>query len=385
MSDRPLVVLTVDGLSRDSIGAMGCPWNQTPAIDAIAATGWTMDRCVVDRDADQPDLTDLFAQEVVGRYRSAGQTILVTDDPSVADSARGNAVGIDEVVLVPQTHSPSIAESLSIEQTSMGQLFNRAIEAESGVDTSLLWIHSRSLREQWDAPESLRPTGWETHPGPDEDEDVIDDGSEPEDVDMDDSAGDAMDWSDPTPPSVTLAGDDPDLAGQWMQRYGAQVRQLDLLIEILLASLTMDDPQIAIVSVGGFSLGQSGSIGYRQGPVRSSQIHVPAIISDLGVWRSDQIASPGEVLRCLIRGGGRSLDGLASARPGDPSRVLRTDSDRAAVVATTEDWMLVVDHEGNEALFVKPDDIHDANNVAQRQIDVVDRLREAAEQTKSRY
>jgi hypothetical protein len=59
----------------------------------------------------------------------------------------------------------------------------------------------------------------------------------------------------------------------------------------------------------------------------------------------------------------------------DPIRV-ETRSDRAAKVVTTSKWFYARDLDGGVRLFLKPDDVNDINDVADRCRDVIETLEE---------
>lgn len=383
----PLVVLSLDGLCRESIGAYGCRWNQTPAIDAIAASGLVFDRCILEQDADCVCMDQFWDSAKIRSYSNRGESVLVTDDEGVEEQADA----FDRVVFVGcgDTSDEPLGDEdeASIERTAMGRLYMAAVEAEASGSTpiSLLWVHSRRLRDCWDAPASLAPGGWDLAE-PDEPSEVeFEPAKSTPDLEASSDRRSGVDLTSQSVPHLTISPtDDPNLVGDWIQRYATQVRLFDMLVEVLLASISIEDPMVVIASTGGFSLGQDLQIGYRRGAVRSPQIHVPLIVSDLGPRRLRSLVTPDDVIGWLMSGAAAMPD-LAGEKPSVDlaerfrnREILETRTDRAERVLTSSQWFAVIGPGDAESLFVKPDDIHDANDVARRRLDVIENLKEKA-------
>jgi hypothetical protein len=276
VSDRPLVVLSLEGLATSALGCYGSSWNQTPAIDAIAGSGCVWDRCIATSDDPNAVLREIIdpgddgeagisgGRDWAETWRQRGAVELLTDSPSVEGLSgscfdRICALQFDE----PSSSDVPVAE---IDRSQLGQLFAAAIERD-GEDKpwSVLWLHSGFLTRSWDAPRDLFPI------------DEVDDTAAPpsEDVELleaEPSSEPTLDSPPPifdavVPPQIKL--DDqthPDLVNSWMRTYGCQVRLLDLLIEVLLGSLSAEDPYVVIMGTSGFRLGQGGWIGHRPSP-----------------------------------------------------------------------------------------------------------------------
>lgn len=394
----PLVVFSLDGLARESLGPYGCRWNETPAIDAIAATGLVLDRCVLDNDSDVVQMDRFWSAKDIAAYAARGETVLVTDDEAVEEQG----VPFDRVIFVepsiaPESETKSTAsesavnsnnsgsEAEAIEDTRFGKICMAAVQADlvNPGTISLLWIHSRFLRDRWDAPSSLSVGGWNLQTV---DEASSENDLETNDLEPSDLEPNADDHHPMAVPSMTIQpGDDPDLAGDWAARYATQVRLVDVLLEITLASLSIHDPMVMIVSTGGFSLGQNSEIGYRRGAIRSCQIHIPLIISDAGSRRSRSLVTPRDAMEHWMADPNQrhSIQTPAGEQhtapePMQPREILRTKTDRADDVITTPQWFAVLGPNDAESLFVKPDDVHDANDVARRRLDVIDELKNEA-------
>jgi len=211
--------------------------------------------------------------------------------------------------------------------------------------------------------------------------------------------------NDTIPPRYRIAaGDHPDWVMTWMQTYGCQVRLVDELVAWVQGLIDQVDPEIglAIIGTSGMSLGQNGWIGHRAGPINSPQIHVPAILSANGhpPLRWLRLQSLAEASRWMVPSGPRltpqawaalseqAVSGerampFGSTEPTeaiddsarDPIRV-ETRSDRATKVVTTSQWFYARDLDGGVRLFLKPDDVNDINDVADRCREVIETLEE---------
>lgn len=90
MKPRPLLVLSLEGLTPAALGCYGSSWNRTPAIDAIADTGCVWDRWLATDD--QP--SKMFLQMVESldqtnhwkeKWQANGTIDLITDVEDIAD------------------------------------------------------------------------------------------------------------------------------------------------------------------------------------------------------------------------------------------------------------------------------------------------------------
>ena len=377
-------------------------------------------------------------------------------DQSSAIAQLAGEVGFDRCTMVEinlgEEPSEEI-ESTAIAQlfAALVERLQEVDEAESsGTETgspwSVLWLHSDLLARHWDAPRWLFPVdepdeATETSEELDEDEyEDADEEIEEFEVEVEvDFSDDSLEREFPfepvsedfrppsfafdllpdpafdptleeqseqekgppelvnsvTPPSYRIAPDDhPDWVMTWMQTYGCQVRLIDQLIAMVAQMIKQIDPNIglAVVGTSGFSFGQNGWIGHRAGPLRSPQIHVPAIVHDPTgpMLRWPRLASLTEVIQRIVPGRAAPLpDFWAKLSEIEPQRVdesenestgtpandtspeVRTRSDRATSAITTDQWFFVHD-EAAARLFLKPDDRDDVNDVADRCRDIVD-------------
>ncbi len=166
LSDRPLIVLSLEGLATSALGCYGSSWNQTPAIDAIAGSGFVWDRCIATSDDPAAVLQEIVQSEQVGEaeimggrnwaefWRQRGSVELLTDRPSIDGLSQSCFDRISALQFDSAKSSDSpVAE---IDQSQLGQLFAAAIERDNE-DTpwSVLWLHSGFLARCWDAPRDL--------------------------------------------------------------------------------------------------------------------------------------------------------------------------------------------------------------------------------------
>ncbi|MEM1068282.1 MAG: hypothetical protein AAGI63_05265 [Planctomycetota bacterium] len=371
---RPLIVLSVEGLARSSLGCYGCSWNQTPAIDTIASTGVVWDRLIAESDDPAELLRSWLESNWLSAWESMGSLELVTDS---ADDLTGNA--FDHVTRVSSGSCPELPAN-DIVDTQLGQLIAAAVERDQTAESwSVMWIHTNSLMRCWDAPRELFP-----QEQLDDEEDL-----EPPELDLADNF-DASNESTETrlerlfdttvPPDLACGPDDhPDWVAAWMRTYGCQVRLLDVLIEVLLQSLDVTDPWFVLVGTSGYRLGQSGWIGSRGDSIRSSDIHLPFLVSDLGPLRVPRLSGS----RCVPE----MLQALAEERPDVPIEGfdvqrnddirIETQSSRVRRAITTHQWFYVQNRDESEHLFLKPDDIEDFNDVARVREEIVEDFRES--------
>lgn len=379
VKSRPLIVLSLEGLSTSALGCYGSTWNRTPAIDAIASTGVVWDRWIAAADDPQALLRDAIAKSVDGwdcDWCEDGSVELLTD--AQTDIAEGSC--FDRTVVVPQT--APVATDVPAEdlvETQLGRLIAAAIQRDEQEDPwSVLWLHSDYLVRRWDAPRELFPI-----------DDELDFSDEPsEEIELLNMEGDETGtderippiFDDVIPPRITVDDrTDPDLVISWMRTYGCQIRLLDVMIEVLLNSLGADDPQVVLLGTSGFRLGQGGEIGHRVGPLRSPDIRLPMIVSDVGPLRVPQAVSS-DRLRQLLGNLYRNRAPIITEESwsgSDAEEQIVTVSDRAQSVVTTRKWFFVRDVDSSEHLFLKPDDIEDFNDVGRLRPDVVSQLGQA--------
>ncbi|KAA1261020.1 hypothetical protein LF1_35630 [Rubripirellula obstinata] len=378
---RPLLVLSIEGLATSAIGCYGSSWNQTPAMDQIAASGCVFDRWINTQDR-SPGLPVCLSNlhHWLEPWRQLGSTVLISDVSCPEDQS----AAFDTVVQLNASGPLPSQPADEIDETRIAAQMAAVIEQDSlcDGDWSLMWLHTSVLTQVWDAPRSLFPIDeieldLEPLEFPDQHQP-----SQSEPIDSAETIPAIMPTCEV--PKLDLndqrggAGVHPDLVTSWMRTYGCQVRLLDLMIEILHQSLLREDVRIMIVGTSGFSLGQNGFIGHRAGPIRSHDCRLPIIISDTPPVRMPS-PTPDTHLPAILKGlGNEQLDWCGPERwignASDSTDAIQTDSDRAKEVQTSAGWFFVRDCDESEHLFLKPDDVEDHNDVARLRPDIVESI-----------
>lgn len=375
-SDQPdqsppdgLLVVTIDRLPAWMLPAFGCTWVSMPRLDALAARGVVLDRVIATDDTPAGALADLLghgpaagsAPPLLAAAVDRGwRPLLVTDDEATAAGAGpGVAVRLVPLRLPPETAADEA-------DTSLGRLFATAIEA-GDAGHRLLWCHATSLGITSDAPASFR------------DAYAADD--------------------DPSPPAAAAVASfavtretDPDLLVGHRQAFAGQLTLLDGCLGQLLETLAGRGRwSILVAGVRGLGLGLHGHFGPGPLPPFGELVHLPAILVDhrerMAAQRYGGLLVPADVGTTLheqLTGShsapspdpraGRSLAGLLAAwQPPLRDRVVCRATHGIAVA--TPDWHLVLPHgAGTAALFAKPDDYFELNDVAVRCPEVAEEL-----------
>jgi hypothetical protein len=402
---QSVIVITVEGISTSLIGAFGSSLAETPTLDAMAARGIVLDQCFLDsREIEEmlkslwsgqhalirlpspaqlgglvetPECDDLAVSAhsenlwLKNIWRSiesvGGSSLLVTDCPKAALLAE--QLGCEQVELVEHD---SIHEAASdVMQCAIVELFSAAAEAilalgqQSG-QSRLCWIHSKGLRQPWDAPIDLRI-----------------------------SFKDAEDPDPPSsvePPAIDVTADtDPDLVVGWSQVAAAQVEVLDQAVA-LLRSVVQDQWSWCILGIDGCPLGEHGRVGFGQKAMHSEQLQVVAIMcpspEPMMGWRVCEICQLPDVAATIASLAGVELScawgGTLLGEPNDADPQRWDARNQVAVIAEgdttwvrTPAWCGALGAEC-ATLYVKPDDRWEASEVGNRCADVLDELREVS-------
>ena len=364
-----MLILTFDGLTPAALSCYGSSWNQTRWLDQCAATGTVWDRVITSTDDPLEQLTGWLADQRL----PASETLLLTDNPSVSDHP--SADRFPEAVLI-DADAPYAAAA--VEETVLGRL--AAVAASRLDDYPHLWLHSSFLTNAWDAPRDLFPV-----------EDLEEDGLEW------DEPEDPADWRpaveeekvDPeevpppilagvTPPDMLLTGEEhPDLVTAWMRTYGCQVRLIDAVLGVL---LPVTRSAVLVAGTSGFALGQNRAIGHRTGPLRSYHLRVPMIASCGSGIRDPQLRSADHLTKVIDIV--HQNESAAPPRLISPSQWAASTREAPAVVTRHQQGMVALTdpqwyfHLEDEALFLKPDDMDDVNDVARLEPDVVRHFRQ---------
>lgn len=352
MTNRVMVVLTVDGLRARALGCYGNTWFDTPALDQLAGGGQVFDRVL----AETTDLQQVFDALFSGRHtldatRPSAETLLaelsgegylchlVTDEPDLA--SRPEAADFDEVTVVSGNATERAAE---VFDTSIG----RTLEAAADVlgewsaeyeQPRMLWVHLRGLMAPWDAPLELAESLV------DEDDPELTVGVEVAhgEIERDEAGSDA----------AFLAG----------CRYAAQVMTLDRALgalDNLLAELWPESPaSLVLAGTRGFALGEHGVLGLGEVAYREL-LHVPLVVRSGGtpaMTREAGLLQTSDLATLLVQ--------LAKQEPLAPlQRMVAVGRSGDSMYLETDDWSLVSEGEESPRLFVQPDDAWQANDVA---------------------
>ncbi len=402
MSTKKLVVLTLDSFSPAAVGCYGSSWNETPAMDQIAAQGCVWDRAIVGNTDPQRSLAGWFSRsDWFHAWKQKGSVEWLSDSqPAIALATKSD---FDQLYFVdPIDEGGPVDPAAEIESTQFAQLIAAAVERISeGDDWSVLWLHSDFLSQRWDAPR------WLVESGPmDEISDEPMDDAEALAAEMRRAQSEPADslselpsaFDTTVPPQIQIDDDShPDLVATWMQTYGCQIRLVDELIRVLLTSANdaVGDGSLSIVLAGtsGISLGQNGWIGSQVGPLRSCHIHVPMMIGQhtnrLGPMRVPSVCDAGEL-----------ADRLTTLTDDQPTMVMPqrwspTDRDAFHPSVTSQmgadqwsitspGWFFVRQADDQRRLYLKPDDVNDFSDVSRLRLDVVDHFKgiEATQFTK---
>jgi arylsulfatase A-like enzyme len=385
MPGENILVIAVDGLRAASLGAYGNTSFSTSALDQFAAESFLLDNCYADA-VELPQIYRALWQSchpLRGDSRVAGPALprlladrgfaatLLTDEPALAQISGAEAFG--ELV---QLTDAAPARAGDVFQTGTARLFTAACdELQSSESKRLIWLHARGLYGPWDAPLELQePLLAHEEGDPPPCEDLL-----PPDNMLDDSH-------------------DPDTAFRWSCAYAAQVMVLDACIHAIretLAEASDNGWLVVFLGLRGFPLGEHGRIGGIDGRLYVEQLHVPML------WRfpdgtgrlarSGQLASHLDLLPTLLDWvdgsvglGSPSFDGasllpqiqLADALARQELIAIGSGDTRAI---RTAEWTFRCDEitGGDELpgeLFVRPDDLWEANDVAALCPEVVDNL-----------
>ena len=383
VTERPLIVLSLEGLARSALGCYGSSWNRTPAIDAIAGTGCVWDRWIATSDDPAAVLRgtiDSAPSVWADAWRARGSVELLTDVPALVDGL--SCPSFDRVDAIEMEQPSAIGRPVSeLAESQLGQLLAAAIERASQADPwSLLWLHSGFLTRRWDAPRDLFAID-------EPDDDLQQPDEEVELLAVESNRAEELERLPPIfpaliPPQIAIDNQThPDLVTSWMRTYGCQICLLDLLIEVLMRSLRSrhdpeSSPYVVLLGTSGFRLGQGGWLGHRPENLRSADLHLPMIVSDHGPLRVAEVTSSDalpDILRDLGKGPGPLISADRWSEPKHASQVV-TKSGRAQYSVTTSRWFFVRDNDSSEHLFLKPDDVEDFNDVGRLRKDIVQQL-----------
>jgi len=411
-----LVCVCLDRLHAGYLGCYGNTWVATPALNRLAAEGAVLQNVV----CDTTDLASAYESLWRGSHaaertadaaatarptlvelaRAAGlHTLLVADDPVVGEHPAGAAFDEKAEFDPPTAGELTAGESADDEEsTHIARLFSQTLERVAAIRRPfLLWFHAQAMNGPWDAPLELR--------------------------------NEYADEDDPPPPTFTAVPhrelpDDVDLDERFgiSQAYAGQVTHIDAclggLLEQLEESGLQDDTVVVVFAPRGIALGEHGAVGPFDDRLHGELVHVPCLIRLPGgraaLRRSHALVQPCDLYWTLAELLGASTTVKAdedqtttSPAPWGRSLLPLLDGtadalrDRALVVGASESgirtgaWYLrsraesISDAGDNDQpndepadqLYVKPDDLWEVNDVANRAPEVVEQLRLVAVET----
>ena len=406
-----VICLAIDRLHIGYLGAYGNTWISTPNFDRLAAESVIFDQMAIDSTSiDQlyrslwlglhamcpPNRAD-GRQSLPAAFSGAGwQTRLLTDDREVANHPL--AEGFMERVMVgiaggaEGKASRIVADELAeIEAATFFAAANECVE--SATAPFLLWLHTGTLDRVWDAPLEFR-------------EQYNDEDDPP--------AGDSAEV-----PNRMLSDDfDPDERVAISHAYAGQVSAIDQLLGSLLETIDRlglaESTLISLFSPRGFPLGEHRRLGRNDEALYAELTHVPWLLrlpaGEAAGQRLQEIVQPGELPASILDLAGLNTwsatpaPGIGAGRSVVP--LIRGGKtfgfDRACAIGpqhqrriVTPAWSLRVSEpnasarESQEqappesesaiqarrfALFSKPDDWYEINEVGDRCREIADRL-----------
>ncbi len=387
MSDRSVIVVVLDRWGAGQASALGATMLDMPAVNRLAASALTANFCFTD----SPDLERVYRSYWSGRHAADGRecdvaehwamqaeasTLLVTDEPLVRDHPL--ARHFEEKILLPPSTAEHAAEEVA--ETHLARLLFAAGEAILNLQgPSVTWIHAQAMEAPWEAPLELRR-----------------------------SLADEQDPETPefvVPPSRLMDEQkDYDAILGIAQAYGGQVLALDELLGGLIEVLDQRPAEIVentlliVTAPRGFPLAEHGVIGGADTRLYSELLHVPLFVrlgrgrfGEAGaLQRTSAFIQPPDIAATIshwlsgaeVQGWGRSLIPLAtypdpsSLAPRGWRSALSTFTDKhgtAQAYFTTPGWSLrssksPEQDEPQLALFAKPDDRWEVNEIGSRAV-----------------
>lgn len=333
-----LFVVVVHALNRHWLGPYGNEWVQTPTFCSFAA-----DSVVFDQYLATETTTELPRSPRPSAPPSTHRTLI--DDRR----CHFDEPGWDEVVVVERDANSAPGDSLL---KAVSKSLDRVREKPSW----LMWVETDRFVPPWDLEveayqEYAEKTGGFTEDGgpdePDAPEPIDDPGSAPID------ASDVLRWH------------------QVRNSFAAAITTFDADLGRL---LKLVPPEAAVVVLGtqGWPLGEHGVVGPRDSRPHGELVDLPLMIrlpNASRIDRVDDLVIPADIPAML--------ESLLKNEP------LNWPRDREAVITIgptvrsvrTKKWALIAPGEAEPArMYVRPDDLWEANDLAARLPDEYDRL-----------
>ncbi len=342
-----LIVINLDGLGARYLGPYGNTWVDTPAINHLAAQSVMFEHAVAERQSAGQALRSLLSGKLAlpdNGFTQAADLLkpfedcwLVSDSESVSHSSLGDY--FDNKLHVP---TEVLRKAEDPTDTHLFTMFANFCEQVPNLQPPFVAVlNSESLTTLWDAPTSIaREFGDEEDPDP---------------------------YSDPQAPSLVFESideADPDQLLSYSHAYAAQVKIVDLCIQLLIQSLEdrqlLSNSRLIFTSSFGYPMGEHGFVGPNSDCLYGEQTHVPLIVKDLAK-SSGQRHQPifqtyrlGAALGCHQAATTNAAQTPIAFCQGNNSRLVRTPV-----------WSLVQSAD-KQRLFIQPDDRWETNDAADR-------------------
>ncbi len=353
------IVITIDGLNSFMLGLHGNTTVETPAFDALAASGVSFDFAY----SSSYDLSSALKKMFWGSSNQpitatiAGSSKFISDCPIATSQAE--IAAFDSVIQAPLKNSQTPASKLS--ETQAADFFAAATKALQTIeDGDLLWIHFSGLSAIWDAPIAQRQ--------------------------LYQALDDPEPYAQTQPPSFSFnsAEDDPDLLVSVRQACFAQVAVIDRMLGVFFEYLSQHpvEQSSALVVAGsrGYCLGEHNYVGIAQ-DLYAQSLHIPLLVKRPGDEEDFQNRRSHALVQSSLIGdwitGHHDINDHSSIITDNDSHPLFSKFQNETAVQTAA-WKLLrkVDDDGvvSRQLFAKPDDRWEVNDVARRCPQIVEEL-----------
>jgi hypothetical protein len=241
---RNAVVLVIDRIGANMLGAYGNTWIETDNFNRLAARSLLFEQVI----SSSPKLDNAY-QELWGPTevqpdllttigRSGASSVLLTDEPAIEHLQL--AAGFDRVI--PIQHPARQQLATKVEQTELASFFAQMTQWLTTMEPETLgWFHSRGLSGAWDAPFKFRQR--------------LADADDP----------DPPRFCQPPATMFVAERDDPDELLGYQQACAAQILLMDDFLGAILELMDSDpiwrSTLFCLMSTRGYPLGEHQLVG----------------------------------------------------------------------------------------------------------------------------
>ena len=413
MNQNDIIVIAVDGLGASALGAYGNTWFETPCLDELACESVLAEWCF----APATGLDAVYRS----LWTAAHPLRLSPQQKQGLNPSHVEPEGLPQLFANRQFHTTLLSDDAALKQypgtqgfaetawlspaaakhtndpaeTHFAHMFARASEllaehklhGDPHADRNesqkhFLWIHLRGMTGPWDAPLAWR------HALCDDDDPLPYDGT--------------------IPPCEELNRENPDEVFRFACAHASQVQLLDTCLGAFCDSLRPQSnqkgetaPLLVIVGTRGFPLGEHGCLGHIRPQLFTENVHLPLLIrfpDKTGqLQRIDSLVETGDIMPTLLDWvapsttkpactDGLSLLPLVRGNPTAWRDHTVSISEGGLRAIRSPGWCLQetpteVENTNNGSptgqLFLRPDDYHEMNDIADLRGDVVEGLAEA--------